>query len=293
MSDVVIEKSKDRLEIIKEIEKLEREGKFDIDPEKDPPNIKLEVENVDYLNKKLSSKINNKIAKFVGRKFMKKLLEDKKLIIKEINGIENLDNIKGGAVLTCNHFNPFDSFAMEYLYEVSKKSKTSELYRVIKEGNYTNFPGLYGFLFKNCNTLPLSSSVNTMQAFIEAVSSVLKNGDLVLIYPEQSLWWNYKKPKPLKTGGFKIAVKCNVPVVPVFITMTESDIIGDDGFNILEYHINVGKPIYQDESLTVKQNIENMKNKNYEVWKNIYEDFYKIPLEYTTLKKMKSYENKR
>lgn len=285
MSDVVIEKSKDRLEIIKEIEKLEREGKFDIDPEKDPPNIKLEVENVDYLNKKLSSKINNKIAKFVGRKFMKKLLEDKKLIIKEINGIENLDNIKGGAVLTCNHFNPFDSFAMEYLYEASKKSKTSELYRVIKEGNYTNFPGLYGFLFKNCNTLPLSSSVNTMQAFIEAVSSVLKNGDLVLIYPEQSLWWNYKKPKPLKTGGFKIAVKCNVPVVPVFITMTESDIIGDDGFNILEYHINVGKPIYQDESLTVKQNIENMKNKNYEVWKNIYEDFYKIPLEYTTLKK--------
>ena len=216
---------------------------------------------------------------------MKKLLEDKKLIIKEINGIENLDNIKGGAVLTCNHFNPFDSFAMEYLYEASKKSKTSELYRVIKEGNYTNFPGLYGFLFKNCNTLPLSSSVNTMQAFIDAVSSVLKNGDLVLIYPEQSLWWNYKKPKPLKTGGFKIAVKCNVPVVPVFITMTESDIIGDDGFNILEYHINVGKPIYQDESLTVKQNIENMKNKNYEVWKNIYEDFYKIPLEYTTLKK--------
>ncbi len=285
MSDVVIEKSKDRLEIIKEIEKLEREGKFDIDPEKDPPNIKLEVENVDYLNKKLSSKINNKIAKFVGRKFMKKLLEDKKLIIKEINGIENLDNIKGGAVLTCNHFNPFDSFAMEYLYEASKKSKTSELYRVIKEGNYTNFPGFYGFLFKNCNTLPLSSSVNTMQAFIDAVSSVLKNGDLVLIYPEQSLWWNYKKPKPLKTGGFKIAVKCNVPVVPVFITMTESDIIGDDGFNILEYHINVGKPIYQDESLTVKQNIENMKNKNYEVWKNIYEDFYKIPLEYTTLKK--------
>lgn len=285
MSDVVIEKSKDRLEIIKEIEKLEREGKFDIDPEKDPPNIKLEVENVDYLNKKLSSKINNKIAKFVGRKFMKKLLEDKKLIIKEINGIENLDNIKGGAVLTCNHFNPFDSFAMEYLYEASKKSKTSELYRVIKEGNYTNFPGLYGFLFKNCNTLPLSSSVNTMQAFIEAVSSVLKNGDLVLIYPEQSLWWNYKKPKPLKTGGFKIAVKCNVPVVPVFITMTESDIIGDDGFNILEYHINVGKPIYQDESLTVKQNIENMKNKNYKVWKNIYEDFYKTPLEYTTLKK--------
>ena len=29
-----------------------------------------------------------------------------------------------------------------------------------------------------------------------------------------------------------------------------------------------------------------MKNKNFEVWKNIYEDFYKIPLEYTTEKKV-------
>ena len=26
-----------------------------------------------------------------------------------------------------------------------------------------------------------------------------------------------------------------------------------------------------------------MKEKNYEVWKNIYEDFYKMPLEYDTL----------
>ena len=27
-----------------------------------------------------------------------------------------------------------------------------------------------------------------------------------------------------------------------------------------------------------------MKEKNFEVWKNIYEEFYGIPLEYTTLK---------
>ena len=28
-----------------------------------------------------------------------------------------------------------------------------------------------------------------------------------------------------------------------------------------------------------------MKNKNFEIWKNVYENFYKIPLEYTTEKK--------
>ena len=40
--DIEIEKSPDRLAIMAEIEKLEREGKFDVDPEKDPPTIELE-----------------------------------------------------------------------------------------------------------------------------------------------------------------------------------------------------------------------------------------------------------
>ena len=30
-----------------------------------------------------------------------------------------------------------------------------------------------------------------------------------------------------------------------------------------------------------KENTEIMKEKNYQVWKKVYEDFYKIPLKYT------------
>ena len=33
---------------------------------------------------------------------------------------------------------------------------------------------------------------------------------------------------------------------------------------------------------TEGENAKIMKDKNFEVWKNIYEDFYKIPLEYET-----------
>ena len=32
------------------------------------------------------------------------------------------------------------------------------------------------------------------------------------------------------------------------------------------------------------ENTEEMLNKNFEVWKKIYEEFYGIPLEYTTIK---------
>ena len=95
------------------------------------------------------------------------------------------------------------------------------------------------------------------------------------------MWWNYRKPKPLKNGAFKLAARNNVPVIPIFITMEDSKLIGEDGFNIQEYTINVEEPIYPDEKLNEKENTEIMKQKNFETWKNVYEKFYGIPLEYT------------
>ena len=280
------DKSRERLAIIDKIEKLEKEGKFDIDAEEDPPSIELTPDNVDYLKEKRYSKIKNRVANKMGEKYLNDILKDNKLIIKEVNGIENLESVETGAMLTCNHFNPFDSFSIEEVFRNCKQSKTKKLYKVIREGNYTNFPGLYGFLFRNCDTLPLSSNKRTMIEFMKAVDIILNRGDFILIYPEQSLWWNYKKPKPLKNGAFKFAVRNNVPVIPIFITMEDSKIIGEDGFPVQQYIINIEKPIYPDEKLTDRENIEKMKDKNFEVWKKIYEDFYKIPLEYSCDKKV-------
>ena len=282
-----IEKSKERLEILEKIKKLELEGKFDIDAENDPPTIVLTPENVDYLKKKTSSKIKNKVANKVGEKFLKDLLKNNKLIIKQVNGIENLQNLESGAVITCNHFNPFDSFSIERVFRSSGQAKTKKLYKVIREGNYTNFPGLYGFFFRNCDTLPLSSNKRTMIEFMKAVDIILQRGDFILIYPEQSLWWNYKKPKPLKNGAFKFATRNNVPVIPIFITMQDSNIIGEDGFFVQEYIINIEKPIYPNEKLSERENTTIMRDRNYEIWKNIYEDFYKVPLQYTTINEEK------
>lgn len=275
-----IEKSKDRLEVLEKIDKLEREGKFDIDVENDPPTIELTPDNVDYLRKSGTSKLKRKVANKIGKKFLKKMIKKNKLIIKEIRGIENLKNVKTGAMITCNHFNPFDSFTIEKVFRSTKQHRSKKLYKVIREGNYTNFPGFYGFLFRNADTLPLSSNKRTMVNFMKAVDVILKKGDFILIYPEQSMWWNYRKPKPLKDGAFKLATRSNVPVIPIFITMEDSDIIGEDGFPIQEYTVNIEKPIYPDPEKSEKENTVMMKDKNYEVWKKIYEDFYQVPLEY-------------
>lgn len=285
MEEQAIKIAQDRLEILEEIEKLEKEGLFDVDPEKDPPTIVLTPDNVDYLKNKSINRLKSKVANKLAERFFNEVLRNNKIIIKEVKGIENFSRIKSGAMITCNHFNPFDSFTVEKIFRTTEASKTKKLYKVIREGNYTNFPGFYGFLFRNCDTLPLSSNTKTMANFMNAVDEILQRGDFILIYPEQSMWWNYRKPKPLKDGAFKLATRNNVPIIPIFITMADSDIIGDDGFPVQEYTVHIEKPIYPDASLSKKENIEKMSKENFRVWKNIYEEFYGIPLEYTTIKK--------
>ncbi len=55
--------------------------------------------------------------------FLNEILKNNRLIIKEVKGIENLQSIETGAMITCNHFNPFDSFAVEEVFRSTKQSK--------------------------------------------------------------------------------------------------------------------------------------------------------------------------
>ena len=206
------------------------------------------------------------------------------MIVKDIIGKENLGNLKTGAVLTCNHFNALDSFAMEMAYEASVDRKKRKFYRVIREGNYTTFPGFYGFLMRNCYTLPLASKPQALKEFMKSTNELLQNGNLVLVYPEQSMWWNYRKPKPLKKGAFTFAVNNNVPVVPCFITMRDSDIMGTDGFKVQEYTIHILEPIYPDPLKSKNENINMMMDKNYALWKDLYEKTYEKPLVYGSMR---------
>ena len=274
-------KDQGRVAVVKKIEEYERAGRFAEDVEDDPPTIPLDPDDIDYLRRSPLAKARTAAAFSAARRFVNRLTDDKKLIIKEIRGIENLTGLETGAVLTCNHFNAFDSFAMQIAVD-SAKLKNRKLYRVIREGNYTSFPGFYGFLMRNCNTLPLSSNHKTLKKFMEATDTLLGRGHLVLVYPEQSMWWNYRKPKPLKNGAFTFAVKNGVPVIPCFITMRDTDLIGDDGFFVQEYTIHIGKPLEPDRDLPYSKKVQALADENYRIWKEIYEREYGMPLRYTT-----------
>ena len=276
-------RSPDRVAAVKKIEEYERLGKFDVDVEDDPPTKELLPDEIDYLRRSPIAKLKTYIAYLKAKKFLKHIKKKQLMIIREIRGLENLQNLNTGAVLTCNHFNPLDTFAVHEAF-LRSGIKSKKLYRVIREGNYTSFPGFYGYLMRHFYTLPLSSNRKTMRKFNEATCKLLSEGNLVLIYPEQSMWWNYRKPKPLKSGAYSLAARCEVPILPIFITMKDSEKIGEDGYPVQEYTLNIGEPIYPDKELGYKDCLDLMMEENARVWKQIYERDYDIPLSYTTEK---------
>ena len=274
-----MEKSPHKLELLRRIAELEKKELWHLDVEDDPETYPLMPDQIDYLNEKFFNKIKNKIANICGARFFDKMIAKRQLIIKEVRGIENFTAVKGGKIVTCNHFSVGDNYAVWVALRDHMEGKL--LYKVIREGNYTNPPKPFGLFMRHCNTLPLSSQKATMVKFMKAFAELLRRGETILIYPEQGMWWNYKKPRPMQDGAFSLAVRNKAPVVPIFITMEDSDVLDSDGFFVQEYTLHILPAIYPDGTLSHIAAKKDMKNRNYEAWVKTYEEFYQKPLRYS------------
>ena len=274
--------SKERQVVLDKINELERLGRFDVDVENDPPYRNLMPGDVDYLRKKITSKMKTLWANYYSNLYFKRLIKKGQIVIDGYEGVEHLKKLKGGAIITANHFNPFDGVPLHLAQK--KYARTKKLFTVIREGNYT-FPGLYGFFMRNCYTLPLATNPTVLRDLYKSISVILSKGNLILVYAEQSMWWNYRKPKPLKPGAFKFAVRNNVPVIPTFITMRDTEKLDHDGSPIQAYTLHFLKPIYPNNELTEQENIMRMKEDNERQCKEIYEKVYKTKLVYLTEEK--------
>lgn len=276
-----MEQAKDRLEVLARIEEYERLGYFERDVENDPPTRPLRPGEVDYMGKKLRTRIAREFANQVAKRFFDRRIRRGELVIREVRGLENyLAVADRGVIITANHFHPNDNYAV--FKTIQKQLGHRRLYKIIREGNYTSFGGIYGFFFRHYNTLPLASDHKVFREFRQSVAALLERGEKILIYPEQGMWWNYRKPRPLKPGAFHLAAAANAPILPFFLTMEDTDSLGDDGFPIQAYTVHILPAMEPQPSLSARANAERMCQYNYDVWKQTYENFYGIPLTYTT-----------
>ena len=62
--------------------------------------------------------------------------------------------------------------------------------------------------------------------------------------------------------------------------MKDSEILDDDGFFVQEYYVHIFPAIYPDKNLSINENAKIMAEKNYQLWVDTYEDFYKQKLSF-------------
>ena len=255
-------------------EKFEREGNFNTDVNENSYEGTLAVtEDFPYIKKGFINGIKKAIYSTGMRIYTNKIC---KLFKLEIVGKENLKGIKS-AIITCNHISKYDSFAVRKAVGINIMFVASD---------FNNWKGKMGDTARYTGYLPLSGKLSVMRKFNEAIEYYLNKGKKILIYPEQAMWRDYKKPRPLKDGAFHYASKHNVPIIPLFITFRPSGIV-DEGIEFYYYTIHILKPIYPQSNLDKKANTEYMRKENYTRWKECYESTYNKKLEYTTIDKSK------
>jgi len=198
----------------------------------------------------------------------------------EIYGLENLEGFKGGAIATSNHFNPVDTTIVRYGL---KKAKRKKMFIVSQDTNLL-MKGPLRFLTNYADTIPISPDKDYMNRhFHRTLNHLLtKKKEIVLIYPEQEMWYNYRKPRTPKRGAYFYAAKFNVPILSFFteiIDLPETGKPGDE-FDKVKYRLHILPPIYPDPNLTERENSVIMMQKDYEQKKSAYEEAYGEKLDY-------------
>lgn len=110
-----------------------------------------------------------------------------------IDGIENLPD-SPTAFITGNHYNQFDVLLIGKL----ALKKRQRLFIVVEASNLA-MPHLIGWAVRNFDSLPIDHDFHYLsRIFPKKLAQVQSKPGWILIYPEEELWFNYRKPRPLK-----------------------------------------------------------------------------------------------
>ena len=267
-----------RKEAVDDIRKAAEEGRFNdktepFDPEWDPEALKTDI--LRYVRRR--SSLSFKIKNFIARKIVDSWIRRYSDGVNEIVGMEKLKAVPGAAFVTSNHFNPFDN---GFLRTMAKESGHGRLWAISQGTNFV-MPGLNGFVLRNIDVIPLISEPSYMNGpFRELMASVLKENRYILIYPEQEMWFNYRKPRPGKRGAYLFAAEYGVPVIPCFVELRELPQLLTPDFHDVKCILHILDPIFPNPSKSARQNSFEMCEADYQAKKAAYESIYGRPLSY-------------
>jgi 1-acyl-sn-glycerol-3-phosphate acyltransferase len=107
--------------------------------------------------------------------------------------------------------------------------------------------------------VPIPESPKALHAFMEAMRQQLQKGRIVHFYPEASLWPRYEELRPFKNGAFHLAVKSDVPIVPMVFTFREPGSLVKKLHKKQLVTLTIGKPEYPSKQGTDRTKILEMR----------------------------------
>ncbi len=267
-----------REQVIHNIENAVKNGNWNAKVEVGDPVLSLN-ESKDLVNnfwqeqKTIKGKINDRIGHLFFNSLTHFLTSST-----TFTGLENLANLpQGGAIITANHFNQIDSLPIKHL-----ANKTHHSLTIAIEDTNLKLPGILCYLMNYVGTIPLiqvPSYVGT--EFPRHLHDALEQNSWVLIFPEQEMWWNYRKPRELKRGAYYFAAKQNVPVISTFIEIQSTAKIEKNHPNFYQtkYVVHVLPPIFPNVKLTANENSKLMMKRDYQQKVAAYEKAYQRKLD--------------
>ena len=252
-------------ETLEKIAEFEKEGKFNEHLDSNPASYIPVDKDYEYLPKRFFKRAGY----FFKRQFIVNPFERQanKLFKTVAIGRENIKGIKN-AIVCCNHVNKLDCMA------IRKALRPHKTYFTAAEFN--NMEGFLGEMMRVGGLLPMSNNFSAQKNFFDCLNKLLTSGNYVTFFPERAEWWGYERPRPHEKGAYHIAIKYNVPIVPVFITFNQTEKSMASKTGIKQFVVNILKPIYPNKELTDKDNIERMMTECLNQYWQCYNEFYKI-----------------
>ena len=172
----------------------------------------------------------------------------------KIEGRENIDFLEKGAISVSNHVLFLDCAMVGLAWGLKR------VYYTTLEGSF-KIPFVRK-LIKLLRAMPIPEKIKNREYFMKAIEEILNNGNFVHFYPEASLFPYYKKIRNFKNGAFSIAVKNDVPIVPMVFTFRKPKGIRKIFKKKKDVTLKILKPVtIKEEGLNQKQKEELLKNK--------------------------------
>ncbi len=183
----------------------------------------------------------------------------------------------GGMLITSNHFSPVENTVIRNFVRGLGYKRLN----VVCQVTNLAMTGSIGFLMNYADTVPLLPEPHYMaKEFTDVLARLMKKGEAVLIYPEQEMWFNYRKPRPPKRGAYYFAAKLNAPILSCFVEIVDREEMDTPQFHKVSYILHILGVLYPDPALSIKENSYVLCDRDHAMKTAAYERIYGKPLTY-------------